>query len=77
MIKINIKQLFDYYTWTYTYLLWDSKTLEAIIIDPVLEQVDRDLDIIKKLKLNLTHVFETHVHADHITAASKLREKID
>ena len=72
---INIKQMFDYDTWTYTYLVWDSNTVDAIIIDPVLEQVDRDLDIVKKLKLNLTHVFETHVHADHITAASLLKQK--
>ncbi len=72
---ITIKQLFDYDTWTYTYLLWDNKTLDAIIIDPVLEQVDRDLDVVEKLNLNLTHVFETHVHADHITAATILKQK--
>ena len=71
---ITIKQLFDYDTWTYTYLLWDNKTLDAIIIDPVLEQADRDLDVAKKLNLNLTHVFETHVHADHITAATILKQ---
>ena len=75
MRNINVKQLFDYDTWSYTYVLWDCKTLNAIIIDPVLEQIDRDLDVIEKLNLNLTHIFETHVHADHITAASKLRKK--
>ena len=75
MNKINIKQLFDYDSWTYTYLLWDSKSLNAIIIDPVLEQINRDLDMISKLGLKLGYIFETHVHADHITAASKLRGK--
>ena len=53
MNKINIKQLFDYDSWTYTYLLWDSKNLDAIIIDPVLEQINRDLDMISKLGLKL------------------------
>ena len=74
MNKIKIKQLFDYDTWTYTYLLWDESTKESIIIDPVIEQLDRDIVLINKLKLKLLYIFETHVHADHITAASKLKE---
>ena len=74
MNKIKIKQLFDYDTWTYTYLLWDESTKESIIIDPVNEQLDRDIVLINKLKLKLLYIFETHVHADHITAASKLKD---
>ena len=73
--KISIKQLFDYDTCTYSYILWDYSSKDAVIIDPVLEQINRDLDLIKKLELNLLYIFETHVHADHITGASKLREK--
>jgi glyoxylase-like metal-dependent hydrolase (beta-lactamase superfamily II) len=71
---MKIKQLFDHDTCTYTYLLWDESTKNSIIIDPVLEQLDRDINLINKLKLKLIYIFETHVHADHITAASKLKE---
>tara|TARA_Y100000590_G_C15723797_1_gene1014436 strand:- start:1463 stop:2155 length:693 start_codon:yes stop_codon:yes gene_type:complete len=74
MSQINIKQLFDYDTWTYTYVLWNSDN-QAIIIDPVLEQTKRDLDVLDKLGLNLKYIFETHVHADHITGASILKDK--
>ena len=72
-----IRQLFDHDTWTFTYLLWDKNSKNALLIDPVLEQVDRDLDLIKKLGLSLTLILETHVHADHITGASILKEKTD
>ena len=74
MSQINIKQLFDYDTWTYTYLIWNSDK-EAIIIDPVLEQTKRDLDVLDKLGLDLKYIFETHVHADHITGATTLKNK--
>ena len=46
MTKINIKQLFDYDTWTFTYLLWTDEDSKAVIIDPVIEQIDRDLELI-------------------------------
>ena len=72
MKNFKIKQLFDYDTWTYTYLLWNKSSKNCIIIDPVMEQVDRDINLINKLKLNLLYIFETHVHADHITGASSL-----
>jgi len=74
MYKIQVKQLFDYETWTFTYLLWDKESKNALIIDPVLEQVERDLDLIKKMNLNLEYILETHVHADHITGASSIKD---
>ncbi|MEM9905313.1 MAG: MBL fold metallo-hydrolase [Cyanobacteria bacterium P01_D01_bin.44] len=67
------RQLFDQGSCTYTYLLADSDTQEAILIDPVLEQVERDLKLLKELDLTLHYCVETHVHADHITGADKLR----
>ena len=51
MNKIKIKQMFDFDTLTYTYLLWDESVKESIIIDPVIEQLDRDIEIINKLNL--------------------------
>ena len=77
MNKINIKQLFDYDSWTFTYILWDEGSKDALIIDPVLEQANRDLDIINKLGLSLKYILETHVHADHITGASALKVETD
>jgi glyoxylase-like metal-dependent hydrolase (beta-lactamase superfamily II) len=69
-----LRQLFDYDTWTYTYLLADSDTREAVLIDPVLEQVERDLKLIHDLGLTLRYCLETHIHADHVTGSGKLRE---
>ncbi|MFN8575733.1 MAG: MBL fold metallo-hydrolase [Candidatus Sericytochromatia bacterium] len=68
------RQMFDAETSTYTYLLGDEKTKEAVLIDSVLEQVERDKKIINELGLNLKYLMETHVHADHITGISKLKE---
>ncbi|MBD3755854.1 MAG: MBL fold metallo-hydrolase [Gammaproteobacteria bacterium] len=72
---MKIRQLFDYDTWTYTYLLWDEATKEAAIIDTVLEQVERDMQHIEELGLNVKYLLETHIHADHITAAGPLRKR--
>ncbi len=69
------RQLFDHESSTYTYLLADEVTHEAALIDPVLEQVERDMEIISDLRLTLVHILDTHVHADHVTAASSLRQK--
>lgn len=73
---MKIRQLFDYDTWTYTYLLWDEATKEAAIIDSVKEKLDRDMKYIKDLGLSLKYALETHVHADHITAAGLLKSEL-
>lgn len=69
------RQLFDAESSTYTYLIADPKTREAVLIDPVLELVERDLKLAQELDLKLVHVFETHVHADHVTAAGVIRKR--
>lgn len=68
------RQLFDRETSTYTYLLADQQTQEAILVDPVLEQVERDLKLLTELGLSLRYSLETHIHADHVTGTAKLRE---
>jgi sulfur dioxygenase len=69
-----IRQLFDSETSTYTYLLADLEAKEAVLIDPVLEQVERDARLLRELELRLVATLETHVHADHVTGAAALRE---
>ena len=72
---MKIRQLFDYDTWTYTYLVWDEVTMEAAVIDSVLEKVDRDIQHITELGLKVKYLLETHIHADHITGAGPLRKQ--
>lgn len=69
-----IRQLFDAQTFTFTYLVADGINSEAIIIDPVDSKIEQYMRLLKELNLKLKYVFDTHVHADHITAAGKLRE---
>jgi glyoxylase-like metal-dependent hydrolase (beta-lactamase superfamily II)/rhodanese-related sulfurtransferase len=69
------RQLFDHDSSTYTYLLADAQTREAVIIDPVFEQFDRDRGVIEELELTLRYSLETHVHADHVTATTLLRTR--
>ena len=71
---MNPTQLFDPASSTYTYLLFDEQTREALIIDPVDEQLQRDLDALAHLGLTLKWTVETHAHADHITSAARLAE---
>src|SRR5213596_915158 len=68
-----VRQLFDSETSTYTYLIADGRA--AALIDPVLEKLERDLRLVRELDLELRLVLETHVHADHITAAGRLRDR--
>jgi glyoxylase-like metal-dependent hydrolase (beta-lactamase superfamily II)/rhodanese-related sulfurtransferase len=69
------RQLYDATSSTYTYLLGDEASREAILIDPVFEQVQRDLALVRELKLSLKLAVDTHAHADHITAAWVLKQK--
>ena len=75
MAKINMRQYFDYESCAYTYLLFDPYNKKSVIIDPVLEQFERDMETVKKLNLELIGILETHVHADHITGAFTIRKK--
>ena len=68
------KQVFDENSSTYTYLIASSKGREALIIDPVLENVDEYIKLLKQLDLKLVKVIDTHIHADHVTGASKLKD---
>ncbi|MCR9180736.1 MAG: MBL fold metallo-hydrolase [Erythrobacteraceae bacterium] len=67
------RQLIDPESSTYTYLLGCPETREAVLLDPVCEMRDRDLAVIQNMGLTLKYTLETHVHADHITAACRLR----
>ena len=69
------RQLFDRESCTYSYLIADTSTREAIIVDSVLEQVERDLKLLQELNLSLKYCLETHIHADHITGTGKLRDR--
>ena len=68
------RQLFDKESSTYTYLVANSETREAILVDPVLEQVERDFQLLRELNLTLKFCLETHIHADHITGTGRLRQ---
>jgi glyoxylase-like metal-dependent hydrolase (beta-lactamase superfamily II) len=67
------RQLFEPVSSAYTYLLACDETGQAALIDPVLETVERDLDLIRSLGLTLACTIETHIHADHVTGAARLR----
>src|ERR671934_2525065 len=69
------RQLFDSVSSTYSYLLASRRGGEALILDPVLEKVDRYLALVKELDLKLVKAVDTHLHADHITGLGALRDK--
>tara|TARA_Y100000590_G_C15554000_1_gene952050 strand:+ start:40 stop:720 length:681 start_codon:yes stop_codon:yes gene_type:complete len=68
------RQLFDIKSSTYTYLISSGKGREALIIDPVLENVNSYIKLLSEFNLKLVKVIDTHIHADHVTAASKLKD---
>ncbi|KAG9470811.1 persulfide dioxygenase ETHE1, mitochondrial [Eleutherodactylus coqui] len=68
------RQMFEPVSCTYTYLLADADTKEAILIDPVMETANRDAKLVKELGLNMTYAANTHCHADHITGTGVLKK---
>ena len=69
------RQLFDSVSGTYTYLIASRHGGEALIIDPVLEKVDRYLQLVRELELKLVKAVDTHLHADHVTGLGALRDR--
>lgn len=69
------RQLLDADSSTFTYLVGDPQTRQAILIDAVKEQIERDLRVVHELELQLKYVLDTHVHADHVTAAGAIAER--
>jgi glyoxylase-like metal-dependent hydrolase (beta-lactamase superfamily II)/rhodanese-related sulfurtransferase len=75
-MALIFRQLFDPQSSTYTYLLGCGKSREAVLIDPVFEQVRRDAALIGELGLTLRYTLDTHVHADHVTGAWLLKQRL-
>lgn len=67
-------QLFEPTSSTYTYLIGCEDTGQCVLIDTVVDTAERDIDVVKKLGLNLAYTIDTHIHADHLTAAIKLKK---
>jgi sulfur dioxygenase len=74
--NLIFQQLFESQSSTFTYLLADKETREAVLIDSVLETVDRDLRLLEELDLKLKYVLDTHIHADHVTGAGEIRNRL-
>jgi glyoxylase-like metal-dependent hydrolase (beta-lactamase superfamily II) len=70
------RQLFEPQSSTYTYLLADERTRRAVLIDPVVEDLEKYTALLAELDLTLVYTLETHVHADHVTAADALRQRL-
>ncbi|HLF98202.1 MAG TPA: MBL fold metallo-hydrolase [Methylococcaceae bacterium] len=70
------RQLFESDTSTYSYLIGCERSGKAVLVDPVLDEVPRYLALLDELQLQLVYTFETHVHADHVTASGALRERL-
>ena len=70
------RQLFEPISSTYTYLLGCEDTRLAILIDPVMPTWERDLSALEALGLKLAYTLDTHIHADHLTSASKLKQMV-
>lgn len=70
------RQLFEPLSSTYTYLLGDEETGHAMLIDPVIASMDRDLAEVQRFGLKLAYTVDTHIHADHITAALEMKRAV-
>lgn len=70
------RQLFEPISSTYTYLMGCEDTGKAILVDPVINSIDRDLNEISRLGLSLAYTVDTHIHADHITSALEMKQKV-
>jgi sulfur dioxygenase len=75
-MALLFRQLFDPQSSTYTYLLACAKSREGVLIDPVFEQVRRDVALLYELEIRLLYTLETHVHADHVTGAWLLKQRM-
>jgi len=75
-VHVIFRQLFEPVSSTYTYLLGCEISGEALLIDPVVNSIDRDLHLLQSLSLTLAYTVDTHIHADHITAARHLRDRV-
>jgi glyoxylase-like metal-dependent hydrolase (beta-lactamase superfamily II) len=73
---VIFRQLFEPLSSTYTYLLADADTREAVLIDPVIEELEAYVALLAELGLTLRLTLETHLHADHVTAAASLRDRL-
>lgn len=74
-MSLIFRQLFEPVTSTYTYLVACSRTREAALVDPVLDELETYASLLAELGLKLVHSIDTHVHADHVTAADALRQR--
>src|ERR1700682_634438 len=74
-VAVIFRQLFDSTSGTYTYILASRRGGEALIIDPVLEKVERYLQLVAELDLHLVKAVDPHLHADHITGLGALRDR--
>lgn len=74
---VEIRQLFEIESCTYSYLVVDAKSRETILIDPVIETLSRDIEVIHHSGANLKYIAETHIHADHQTSAMKLKKEFN
>lgn len=74
---MEVRQLFDPGSSSYSYLLWEADTRDAALIDPVRDMVGRDIELINELGLSLRYTMETHLHADHVTGAGILRNAMN
>jgi len=74
--NIIFRQFLDYKSYTYTYLIGDKQSREAILIDPVYETVDRDIRVVTELGFQLVCAANTHVHADHVTGTGEIKRRL-